>query len=394
MSAVLVTDAEQRAALAAVRSLGRAGHSVCVCSARPRPLAAASRYARADARVPDPLARPEAFVAAVARLVEHRGVDMIMPVADASLTALLPRRDRLPDVIVPCPPWQTHRRISDKAQVAEAAERLGVAVPGRQVLPRPPDVGAAPSDVRFPVAIKPTRSIAEGDDGVCRAGVRYADGPAELDARLADFPAAAYPLLLQQRVVGPGVGVFLLVWRGRHLATFCHRRLREKPPSGGVSVYRESVAPDAALVDRSLALLERFGWEGVAMVEYKRDAATGTPYLMEVNGRFWGSLQLAIDAGVDFPALLAAAAAGTPVRPVHRYRTGVRSRWWWGDVDHLIARLRHSRAALALPAGAPSRWRTLTEFLRVWRPHDRREVLRPHDPRPFLRETAEWLVRR
>ncbi len=51
------------------------------------------------------------------------------------------------------------------------------------------------------------------------------------------------------------------------------------------------------------------------MVEFKADARTGTPYLMEINGRFWGSLQLAIDAGVDFPAILVAAALGAPIPP-------------------------------------------------------------------------------
>ena len=71
-------------------------------------------------------------------------------------------------------------------------------------------------------------------------------------------------------------------------------------------MYRESIALDPELLARSRALLDRFEWNGVAMIEYKIDEATGTPYLMEINGRFWGSLQLAVDAGVDFPALLAA----------------------------------------------------------------------------------------
>jgi predicted ATP-grasp superfamily ATP-dependent carboligase len=111
---------------------------------------------------------------------------------------------------------------------------------------------------------------------------------------------------------------------------------------------------------------------------------------MEVNGRFWGSLQLAIDAGVDFPALLLAAAEGEPVTPVVEYRSGVRSRWWWGDVDHLIARLRRSRDVLALPPDAPSRWRAVRDFLTVHRGVDREEILRRDDPRPFIRETRQW----
>ena len=37
------------------------------------------------------------------------------------------------------------------------------------------------------------------------------------------------------------------------------------------------------------------------MVEFRIEHGTGEAYLMEVNGRIWGSLQLAIDAGVNLP---------------------------------------------------------------------------------------------
>jgi predicted ATP-grasp superfamily ATP-dependent carboligase len=175
------------------------------------------------------------------------------------------------------------------------------------------------------------------------------------------------------------------------MAVFSHQRLREKPPAGGVSVYSESVEPDPALVERSEALLRHFDWQGVAMVEYKIDRATRTPYLMEVNGRFWGSLQLAIESGVDFPALLVALACGEHPAPVRDYRVGVRNRWWWGDVDHLITRLRRSAAFLALPPDAPSRWDTVRSFLSTTISPARNEVWRRDDPRPFVRETVNWL---
>jgi hypothetical protein len=115
---------------------------------------------------------------------------------------------------------------------------------------------------------------------------------------------------------------------------------------------------------------------------------------MEINGRFWGSLQLAIDSGVNFPLLLMEAAEGRNPDPVTTYRNGVRSRWWWGDVDQLIARLRHSAAELELPPGAKGKLAALVEFLALWRPGDRNEVLRVRDPVPFLRESLDWLLRR
>jgi len=97
-----------------------------------------------------------------------------------------------------------------------------------------------------------------------------------------------------------------------------------------------------------------------------------------------------VEAGVDFPALLAGVALGRDPEPVTTYRTGVRSRWWWGDVDHLLARLRYSPEDLALPPGSPGRWRALADFFTVRRA-DRNEVLRRDDPRPFLHETGRWL---
>lgn len=391
---VLVTDGEQRAALALVRSLGRAGCGVHVCSPRPRSLAGASRFARTETRVPDALTDPEGYAAAVRALVERVGAEVLLPVAEPSLLALLPPGRLSPGVLLPFPSEAAFRAVSDKRRVLEAAAEAGIAVPAQTVLAGPEDVALLDVEgCRFPLVVKPARSVGEADGARSRLEVRHAAGPSELRARLAELPAAAFPVLLQQRVVGPGTGIFLLLWDGEVRAVFAHRRLREKPPAGGVSVYRESATADPALVARAAALLRRFDWRGVAMVEFKVEAATRVPYLMEVNGRFWGSLQLAVDAGVDFSVLLLRAALGEPARPVPGYRLGVRSRWWWGDVDHLLVRLRRSDARLALPPGAPGRGRAVLDFLRVWRPGDRNEVFRPDDPRPLLRETLDWLRR-
>ena len=100
------------------------------------------------------------------------------------------------------------------------------------------------------------------------------------------------------------------------IAWFAHRRIREKPPSGGVSVLCESVAVDPMLKEYAERLLRAAEYRGVAMVEF-RIGTDGRPYLMEVNARFWGSLQLAIDCGVDFPWLYYQMLMGEKVEPVH-----------------------------------------------------------------------------
>jgi predicted ATP-grasp superfamily ATP-dependent carboligase len=383
---VLVTDGEQRSALAVVRSLARAGHRVSVAARGPRSLAGASRGATARIVAPDPLADPNGFVEVIAAYAAAHDIGVVIPTTEAAALAVLGERDRLP--AIPMSDLADFRALSDKAALREHAATHGIAFPP-QCEAR--DAGEARRmDLQYPIVLKPARSVGEWNGERVKLGVRHASNREQLERHLSELPPAAYPLLLQRRIVGPGVGVFLLMWDGVPIATFMHRRIREKPPSGGVSVYAESIAPDVELITRAARLLHGFGWQGVAMVELKIDASSGTPYLMEINGRLWGSLQLAIDAGVDFPALLVERALGRAARGPDVWRVGVRGRWWWGDVDHLVARLRHADATLALPPDAPPRGRALLEFARTFAPD---QVFRLGDPAPFLLESARWLMR-
>jgi len=342
---------------------------------------------------PDPLADPSAFVEAVANAVAAHEARVVIPVTDASALALLACRQRLAPAIIPMPDVATFQRISDKGALREHAERAGVAFPPQHEVRDVAEARALAATLRYPIVLKPSRSVGEAHGARVKMSVRHASGPAALEAHLDTLPAQAYPLLLQQRIVGPGVGVFVLRWNGERVATFMHRRLREKPPSGGVSVYAESITADENLIARATALVDAFDWCGVAMVECKIDRATGTPYLMEVNGRFWGSLQLAIDAGVDFPVLLVRLALGETARGPDRYRVGVDGRWWWGEVDHLLARLRHSNASLALPPDAPGRGRAVVDFLGSCLRFAPDQVFRLSDPMPFVLESVRWLAR-
>ena len=132
-------------------------------------------------------------------------------------------------------------------------------------------------------------------------------------------------------------------------------------------MLRESIALPKAMVEATLKLLQRVKWHGVAMVEFKVDTATERPLLMEINGRFWGSLQLAVDAGVNFPLLLLKMAMGQcETIPENGYRVGVKSRWLLGDLDQLLMRMRKSDRALNLPPGAPSKLQALRSFCRFF----------------------------
>jgi predicted ATP-grasp superfamily ATP-dependent carboligase len=338
------------------------------------------------------LNEPASFVDEVASAARRFDVGMVIPIGEPAALLLLGAPECLPGITIPFPDLATFRTVCDKEAVLAAARQLGIAVPEQAVAESPTALLAlAEGPLRYPLVAKPARSVASAQSrGLRKHGVRHARDPERLRALASELPESAYPVLLQQRIVGPGTGIFLLRWDGEPRAVFAHRRLREKPPSGGVSVYSESIAADPELVARSLALLEALRWQGVAMVEYKRDAASGTPYLMEINGRFWGSLQLAIDSGVDFPGLLVECASGRAPAGPTPYRTGRRLRWLWGDVDHLLMRMRRSAEILDLPPDAPGRGRVAWDFATSWRPGQRCEPWRLDDLRPGIVETLAY----
>jgi predicted ATP-grasp superfamily ATP-dependent carboligase len=390
---VIVTDGEQRAALAVVRSLGEDYRCVVTACSRSS-LAGGSRFSSRSVTVPDSLKRPNDFADAIIALAAEESAALVIPITESAMVAILGARSRLAPAVVPFSDLSTFKALTDKQRLLEEASKLGIAVPVQQIVPN--GISAASMDLsalRYPVVLKPSRSLGENAEGRAKVSVSYASDENELLRKIPLLPAAAFPLLLQQRISGPGVGIFLLSWDGEVRAQFAHRRLCEKPPSGGVSVYRESIAMDQDLCERSRTLLDRFGWRGVAMVEYKTDLSTGQSYLMEVNGRFWGSLQLAIDAGVDFPRLLAASALGEQVEPQLTYRIGVRSRWWWGQIDHLIGRVRPSTSAGQLPPGTRTARDAVADLLLgPFRRGDYEEVLWWNDPRPFWNETIQWMT--
>jgi predicted ATP-grasp superfamily ATP-dependent carboligase len=224
--------------------------------------------------------------------------------------------------------------------------------------------------------------------GWLSSSVGYARAPAELREALDRRPPHDFPLMLQERVSGPGLGVFVCYDRGRLVALFAHRRLREKPPWGGVSVLCESVAVAPLARDCAERLMRELNWHGVAMVEFKRDDRDGLPKLMEINGRFWGSLQLAIDAGVDFPSILLGVALGTPPAAPRDYRVGVRCRWLWGDFDSLLLRCRSRRSDVEAQDGLGC-LAALGQFLRLAGHELHYDNPKCDDVRPFLFESRE-----
>jgi predicted ATP-grasp superfamily ATP-dependent carboligase len=389
---ILVTDGDNRSALAAVRSLGRAGHEVfSACDFLPT-LCSTSRYCSGKDTYPSPVVDPLGFVHAVHEIVRRRAIDLLMPMTEISTLLLTEHAAGLPSQCrLPFPDVAAVSAAADKCQVLRLAGELGVPAPRSIAVSSPQEGLDAAATLGFPVVLKSGRSRVWNGQRWISTSVAYARTREELVEHLARVPSEAFPVLAQERIEGPGVGVFLCCDDHGVMAAFAHRRIREKPPSGGQSVLSESTAVDPVALDQASRLLRALHWRGVAMVEFKRDMRDGSLRLMEINGRFWGSLQLAIDAGVDFPGLLVDLAEGRRPASLPTYRLGVRLRWLWGDVDSLLAVIFKSRRGLNLPPSHPGRFRSVLNFLVLWKPRMRYELERINDPGPAWLELRRRL---
>lgn len=401
MDRILVLDGDARSALAVVRSLGRLDVELGVAACGATPLAHASRFVMQRFRCPDPGDSPDAWRAWLLETVDAWQPHMLLPLTDVSLGIVLGMESRLREAtVLPCVDEATFHRVANKSTLLALAEDLGIRAPATLVVPpraeRSEDDSACIEAFAYPAVLKTNYTQSDLDDRFVRLPVAYPNDASAARALVeGDGAYRDVEVLLQQRIVGPGTGVFALCADGRAHAVFAHRRLLEKPPTGGVSVLSEGIPLEQAPVGDALRLLERLHWQGMAMVEWKRHS-DGHFYLMEINPRFWGSLQLAIDSGRDYPALLYRLfRSGEALRgpKLERFAEeipelvpGRRLRWLLGTVDHALIRLE----AMPLLTLREIIFRNCLGLFRA-AGKTRLEVLRPTDPRPFAAELRAWV---
>ncbi len=385
MKAILVLDAEQRSALAATRSLGKKGLKVITADSTSPTLAGASRYSIDQWVYPDPYTQPLKFLDWFEDLARAEKFDIVLPMTEVTTDLILRHRQRWPQLKLPFADISTIDALANKITLHRRAEALGVSIPPTRYVDSPAQAEQLIPTLTFPVVLKPYRSRIWLGDSWLSTAVEFAHDENAYRQLITKEPFNNHPYMVQDCISGEGQGVFALYDQGKPQLFFAHRRLRERPPSGGVSVWSESALPIPSLQKAAETLLSDAHWHGVAMVEFKV-ATDGTPYLMEINTRFWGSLQLAIDAGADFPYALYQLAMQQSITP-NTIKPGVRLRWLLGDVDHLYLTLRDRRYSLA---------HKLLTLLRFFRPDIGRthhEIDRLDDFSPALYELKRYFRR-
>jgi predicted ATP-grasp superfamily ATP-dependent carboligase len=273
--------------------------------------------------------RPEEFL----RFLQGRNYDAMLPVGAGSVQRAGDLRGGIGQYTrLALPPRAGLDTAFSETATQQTARQAGVRCP-RTWSPRSIDeLPRIVDDAEFPLVIKRASEMHPGRPIYVQTRAAAVEAVQQWYRRFHVMP------VLEEYIDGGAEGFFALYDRGACKRIFMHRRIRQTPPTGGASCCAESIWSDD-LKSAGMAILDALCWHGPAMVEFKRERQSGELVVMEVNPKFWGSLDLAIASGVNFPALAARIAMGEEIGVSETYRIGTRFHWPLdgGEIHHLLA---------------------------------------------------------
>lgn len=298
---VLVLGDNDLASLQIVRSLGRRGLEVHLVCYERQSVTSWSRLVRKRYAFGHPVTDTARFVSGLLKLLKRIDFQLIVPTSDSSITPLMSYRKEI-EALSPfvVPNAEGYEATFNKLQTLEWAIRLGIPIPPTRLVCDFEDAQRelSISSHAFPLILKPCCSLSVGQ--ASRNEVVIVDSAAKFAPALKQAVCRG-PVLVQEFCRGHQVGFGVLAGNGEIHAAFQHRQLHEQ---GSLATYRCSVPIDPQLLRHAREFCSALNWTGPALFEYIIDPTTRQEVLLEVNGRFWGALGLAIFAGIDFPSLL------------------------------------------------------------------------------------------
>jgi predicted ATP-grasp superfamily ATP-dependent carboligase len=348
---VLVTDADQRQAVAACESLGIAGYRVGTTSSTGFAPAQWSRFSQARFRTSDPRSDDRSFAEQLSAIASRGNFAAIVTGSDRSLVSISSHRELFPETLeLGLPPHDVVEACVSKIGLLKGAGQAGLASRTSVVCHDLAEALDAAKEIDYPVMIKAGGMIHSENGRVPRWQSVMAWDESTIQARAPEF---GYPFLLQARERGAIVSVGGVFADGRLVASATSRYIRTWRPDAGSVSYSETIDPPPHLLTAVEKLLGSMGWQGIFELELI-ERPDGGFVAIDLNPRLYGSLALALDAGASLPAiwcdwLLQGRAVSRTARP------GVFYRWSDADVRHVWQNVREGNVRGAIAVLRPRR---------------------------------------
>ncbi len=351
---VLVTNAHYRNTLATIRSLHKRKIPLIVTSSKPTAISFYSKYGKHRYLYQNPLKNSEAFIKSLLAILKKTKPGVLFPVGvDTTVPISFYKSKFLPLVKVPIADYDVLVKAHDKSKTVKIAEETGIPIPKTYFPNSFQEVDELSAQLQYPAVIKRRKGSGVGK------GVRIATSKTDLLAKYREIESYSGDSLIEEQtkpliqeyVPGEIRDVCVLFNQGKPRAALTQRRVWTWPPEGGPGIINETI-DDPSLQQLALKLLKKIKWHGLAQVEFKLDEKN-QPKLMEINPKFWGTLELSIKAGLNFPSLLYDLAMNGDVEPCYSYQNQLTILWLF---PYNMQYLSH----------APNRLRNLRQFLKLF----------------------------
>jgi predicted ATP-grasp superfamily ATP-dependent carboligase len=325
----------------------------------------------------------EEYAKAVEKIVKKMKFNVFFPVFEWSLIPVSKNRDKISSYVkLPIASHESILKCFDKLSTIKLAIENDVPIPRTYFVHNSAELKKISKEITYPAVVKPRWSMVWKNDRALHRRSGFVNSVAELVAtynsihRYFPFP------LIQEYVPGVNYSVAALYNEGRPRAFCCIKVHRAWPPTGGNSCFRESVQLDSEMRRYSETLLKALDWHGIAEVEFRVDSRDNVPRLMEINPRFWGSLSVAVKAGVDFPYLLYRMTMDGDVKGVFNYKVGVKGRYFEQDLLYIVSLFKD--ASTNSGVWNQKRLQVLRNWLKFYEPGVFYDFFEVDDPLPFL----------
>ena len=321
---IITTNTDDHIGLAVVRSLGKKNIDFQVVSNTKNTLAWYSRYCKNKI-----ISRYDLdFFSKLSK------EDIVFPMLEDTMLLLSKNASTL-QCQLGCSDFETLQKATDKSLLIQHAIRHNIPCPKTFFITKPEDIKECVSAIDFPAILKPSR-------GAGGKGILSVDSPALPPAIAEKFLADNGHFLLQEKIPYTTKYTIGALCNAEHeLKRVCViKELRNYPIETGQACYVETVN-EPGLVSLAEKLLKSLNFVGVADIDLVIDSRDNQPKLMEINPRFWGSMQVAINAGVDFPNLLYTMLSDGDIEKSLSYKTGIRCRYMlYADLMRLFTIMR------------------------------------------------------
>ncbi len=303
MKQVLLLGINERAGLAICRSLRRGGIIVSAVRTTKPSSAESSNCIKEVFDIGSPEESAGAFCNRLLEILQFEEYDLLIPVDDVACRICTEFRNKIErHVKIALSDNESMMAAQNKGLLLEMCREMDIPFPETNIIQTENDLAYYKTFSNFPVYLKPITNAQYINDKIQTFKVVKVETYEEM-TEFCKNVIDKLPILVQKPCKGIGTGVHVLVKEGKILSIVQQVRLHE-PVNGGGGSYRMTVPVDHKLREYTEKLMEMTAWTGVAMVEFKGDPTTEEWFIMEINGRFWGSLPLTISAGLNYPMWL------------------------------------------------------------------------------------------